>query len=229
VERTQKVYVIIDASRLSARYASISEPDPETKADRPESETPPVTIFDRYITAALVVGMALERHGDMFGVLAFSNRVIRFVSAKSGKNHYGACRDALYTLEPEATSPDFEELFTFIGTRIRQRSLLIFLTCLDDPVIAESFTDHISLVSKRHLVLVNVLKPEIAGPIFSKGEVNSVDDIYERLGGHMIYNRLEESKKMLKRHNAFLHYLENEKMSAQLVSRYLAVKQRQAL
>ena len=73
----------------------------------------------------------------------------------------------LYTLEPQAVTPDFAELFSYIGLKIRQRAMLIFLTNLDDPVLAESFVKNIDLISRRHLVLVSMLKPAGARPLFS--------------------------------------------------------------
>ena len=145
------------------------------------------------------------------------------------KAHYNACRDRLYTLEPQGVSPDFAELFTFIGTRIRRRALLIFLTNLDDPILAEGFVKTIDLISRRHLVLVNVMTPQGARPLFSSPRVNSVDDLYRRLGGHFLWSSLRETEKTLRRRGVGFSLLDNEKMCAQLVSHYLTIKQRQIL
>ena len=97
------------------------------------------TTLERFLTAALVLGLAAEQQGDLFGLLAFTNKVETFVRAKNGKAHYSACRDALYRLQPQIVTPDFEEVCTFIRLRLRRRALLVVLTALDDPVLAESF------------------------------------------------------------------------------------------
>ena len=67
IEKTQEVYVLIDASRLSARDA----------------------VLERYVTAALVVGLVAEQQGDLFGLLTFSDKVQNFVRAKNeiGRAH----------------------------------------------------------------------------------------------------------------------------------------------
>ena len=57
VERTQEIYVIIDASRLSAR----------TMGEE--------TALEREVAGALLTGAAAERAGDLFGLAAFSDRV----------------------------------------------------------------------------------------------------------------------------------------------------------
>jgi uncharacterized protein (DUF58 family) len=218
IERMQEIYLIVDASRLSAR---------PTRSPGSSSVT---TVLDRYITAALMMGIAAEKNGDLFGILSFSDRINSFIRAKNGKAHYNACRDAIYTLEARHVAPDFAELFTFIGTRIRRRALLIFLTGLDDPVLAKSFIKNIGLAARRHLILANMLRPEPARPLFSTEEdVESINDIYRHLGGHMLWVSLQETEKTLKRSGVGFTLLDNEKMCAELLSQYLRVKRRQVL
>ncbi|MDM8524824.1 DUF58 domain-containing protein [Desulfococcaceae bacterium HSG8] len=224
VERTQEIYVIIDGSRLSSR---MSNPASRTRGQEPADSF--TTIFDRFVTASLVMGMTAERQGDMFGVMAFDDRIRGFVRAKSGKAHYHACRDALYMLQSRTVAPDFAELFTFIGTHIRRRALLIFLTNLDDPVLTESFLHHVDFASRRHLVLVNMMRPKKAAPLFSDSHALSADDLYKHLGGHLLWSSLRETEKILKRSGIGFSMLDNEKMAVQLVSQYLSVKQRQVL
>jgi len=242
IERTQEVYVILDASRLSARvatqvprsefrvpgYGTAAAPGLGTRNS--ELGTPKAeTTLERFITAALVLGLAAEQQGDLFGILSFTDRVGAFIRARNGKAHFNACRDALYTLEPETVTPDFDEVATFIRLRLRRRALLIFLTALDDPVLSESFVRNMDLLRRQHLVLVNMMRLPGAEPLFSRPDVNSIDDLYQNLGGHLRWQKLRELEKTLRRRGVGFSLLENEKMSAQLVSQYVSVKQRQAL
>jgi len=226
IERTQMVYVVIDASRLSARRAYSSRPRGQSIEEDSLFYT---TILERYITAALVLGLAAEKQGDLFGILIFDDRVQRFAGAKNGRAHFNVCRDMLYTLQPNSVSPDYSELFTFIGTRIRRRSLLLFLTNLDDPVLAQNFTKNIGIISRRHLVLVNTLRPSGAKPVFSSPGVESVDELYQKLGGHILLQSLRETEKALRRLGADFSLMGNETMCAELISKYLSVKKRQIL
>ena len=84
--------------------------------------------LERFLTAALVLGLAAEQQGDLFGLVAFSDKIESFVRAKNGKAHYSACRDALYTLQPRIVTPDFEELCTFLRLRLRRRGNLFRTT-----------------------------------------------------------------------------------------------------
>lgn len=226
IEQSQQVYLIIDASRLSTRDANCII----DRRSRPrEKEPPDATILDRYITAALIMGLAAEQQGDLFGLLTFGDRIDLFLKAGRGKAHFSACRDSLYTLEPRAAAPDFEELFTFIGGRLRRRSLLVFLTNLDDPVLSENFIHGVDMISRRHLILVNMFRPLNAWPLFSSLDVQSINGVYQHLVGHVLWETLRETDGFLKRRGVGFTLLENEKICNQLVSQYIDVKQRQLL
>jgi uncharacterized protein (DUF58 family) len=227
IERTQQIYVIIDASRLSARSPEANSPPIQGDAQTEVADL--TTMLQRFITSALIMALAAERQGDMFGLLTFDDKVRSFLTAKKGKAHFNTCRDTLYTLQPRSVSPDFAELFTFIGTKIRRRALLVFLTHLDDPVLADSFAQYIDLISRQHVILVNMFKPEAAKPLFSSESVSSVNDIYNDLGGHLLWRRLLETQKILQRRAVGLGMLNNENFCTELVSQYLTLKRRQVL
>jgi uncharacterized protein (DUF58 family) len=215
IEKTQEVYVIVDASRLSARSSN----------ENGEGDS----ILERFVTAALVMGMAAEKQHDLFGLLTFTNRVERFVRAKNGQAHYNTCRNALYELQPQVVTPDFDEVCTFIRLRLRRRALLIFLTALDDPTIAESFVRNIELLRRQHLVLVNMVPPQGVKPLFTNQNVTATDDLYKELGGHLRWEKLRELQKVLQRRGVRFSLLEQERLCADLVAQYLNIKQRQLL
>jgi len=210
VERTQEVYVIIDASRLSGRAAGDE------------------TTLERSIAASLIVGAAAEKRGDLFGLAAFSDSVDAFVRARNGKAHYAACRDAIYQLQPRAVSPDFDEIATFLRLRLRRRALLLFLTSLDDPVLAENFARATKLLARRHLVLAGMLRPVAAHRLF-EGDVESVEDVYRDLAGHISWKRLKELERSLARQGVRLSVIDPGNFSTALIGIYDSVKQRQLL
>jgi len=233
IERTQEMYVILDASRLSTRYVTdvkkIEDWTVPKGVETIDDQVHPETIFERFATAALIVGMAAERQSDRFGLITFSDQPHGFLRARNGKAHFDACRDMLFTMEPQNVTPDFSELFTFIGTHLRKRALLFFLTNLDDPVLAEHFIRNIDMMTRHHLVMVNMINHTGAKPLFSSGPVETADDLYTALGEHLIWDSLRETGKKLRKRKADFSLLENEKLSGHLISQYFNVKQRQLL
>jgi uncharacterized protein (DUF58 family) len=211
VERTQEVYVIIDASRLSGRPAGDE------------------TVLERSIAAGLIVGAAAEKRGDLFGLAAFSDQVNAFVRARNGKAHYAGCRDAIYQLQPQPVSPDFDEIATFLRLRLRRRALLLFLTSLDDPVLAENFARATKLLARRHLVLAGMIRPASSKRLFENQDVDSAEDVYRDLAGHVSWKRLKELERSLARNGVRLSVIDPANFSSALIGIYDAVKQRQLL
>ena len=211
VERTREIYVALDSSRLSARDSG-NEP-----------------ALDRFIRAALVLGLAVEQQGDLFGVMTFSDRIRRFIRAGRGRTHYNVCRDALYSVESEIATPDFDELCSFSRLTLRKRSLLLVLTDLSDPVLAETFRRSVELICRQHLVMVLMIKPPGLEPLFSAPNAETADQVYRNLAGHLMWQDLREVGRELGRPGVQFSLAENEDLSARLVSRYMSVKTRQML
>lgn len=211
VEKTQEIYVVIDSSRLSARQAGGE------------------AVLEKFLTSALVLGLVAERQGDLFGVIAFDDKVRKFVRASGGKAHFNACREVLYSVEPSMVSPDFDELAAFIKLKIRRRALLLILTDLSDPVLADNFINRVDLFCRQHLVMVSMIKQPGAESVFSSGDAECKDDLYMKLGGHMFWHKLREIEKTLLHRGIKLMMVENEKLSAEMVAQYMNVKTRQLL
>lgn len=213
VERTQEVIIVLDASRLGMVRGADGN-----------------TAFERFISTALILALATRQQGDNFGLVVFSDRVLRFLPPRSGKNHFQVCRDMLYALEPKAVAPDFHEIATTIRLRLRKRALLVFLTSLADPATAEAFTKSVPPLCRQHLLVVNMIRPPSADPLFSDGTpVASTDEIYNKLGGHLLWHELEELKKQLQRQAVTLSLFDHERLAADVVSQYLELKARQLL
>jgi uncharacterized protein (DUF58 family) len=218
LERTQEVYLVIDSSRLSGRPA-----DDTSEAGAPAS------ILERFVTTSLVMALATEQHGDLFGLVTFSDRIHTFIRARAGKAHYGACRDALLTLESSLVTPDFDEVAAGLRSRLRRRALLVFLTELDDPVIAENFTRAVSLLSRQHLILVSMIRPAAARPLFSSADAGTIDEIYERLGAHIGWEALATLGVSLRQRGVRFSTLDARRFSLDTASLYREVKQRQLI
>ena len=227
VEQAQEIYVVLDASRLSTRSADFVM----NRRRRPRQAEPELltTIFERYITAALVMAVVADQVADRFGLLIFGDRPDCFIKAGRGRAHYNACRDALYNRMPQAVSPDFDELFSFVGSHLRKRALLVFLTSLDDPMLAESFIRTMQAATRRHVLVVNMFRPPGAHPLFSSRAIRGEQGIYQHLVGHLLWSSLYETRRRLRQQGVGFSLLDKDALCSQLVNQYMEIKQRQIL
>jgi uncharacterized protein (DUF58 family) len=217
IERSQDVYCIIDSSRLSARVTGAGVNGVHD------------TLLDTYLSASLLLAAIARRQGDLFGVMTFSDQPLTFIRAKAGISHFAACREALSAVQPSLVTPNFEEMAAFLAMRLRRRSLLLFLTSIDEPVLAESFTRAVPILSRRHLVQVHAVKPAAACPLFSDDGTDSYEELYERLGGHLVWHGLRQTQETLRLRGIELSMSDRERFCATLVTRYQNVKRRQIL
>jgi uncharacterized protein (DUF58 family) len=207
VERTQDVFAVIDSSRLGARGKAL----------------------EQYVSASLMLALAAENNDDNFGLISFSDRVNHFVAPSRGKLHFARCRDVIFDLKPSSVSPDFAELFSFIQLRVRRRSLLLFLTDLADPMLAESFLRDVHLLSRRHVVLVNRLSDQEMRPLFSGPLPENQDEISTRLAGHLQWATLKDLERNLGRLGVGMSLLTPGSVGLDLVRQYNDVKRRQVI
>ncbi len=216
IEKTQEIYLLLDASRLSGRLVQAADGSPEP-------------FIEQSIRTAMILGSVASAQGDLFGVAAFGNSIRGFVRAKGGKQHLGHCMDMLYTLEPGEDNPSYTELSTFLAARLRRRALLIFIAPLDEPALAEEFISAVAILARRHLVCVAMPVPKAASPLFSDETAASSDDVYSRLAGHLVWQQLLELQQSLRLKGIRLFLVKNTSLTADLISHYLDVKRRQQL
>ena len=209
-EHTQKVLVVIDAGRLSARQ----------RAKGP--------VLDSYINAALFLGQVARKNGDHFGVLTFSDRVSSYIRPGSGKAHINACRELLCQQEQTSHSPAFDELFSFLRLHLSKRTLVLILTDLDDPLLSEKFLSYVDVAIKRHLVHVCMPLPEVSRTLFEK-PVASVNEVYQSITGDLMGRDIEVLRRELASKGVTLNLVDPENCAVALVNQYLEVKQRQLL
>jgi uncharacterized protein (DUF58 family) len=248
VEKSQEVYLAIDSSRLSSRpiSSSSSSTDPTVShvPNRPsdqyfsfeasakeKSPFMPVssTILERAIAAALLAGATAERQGDLFGLITFSDKVDQMARARTGALHFNHCRDLLVNLQPKLVSPDFEDIAATLLNRLTKRSLLIFLTSLDDSVTGENFLLATRFLARRHLVMAFMVLPPGTQPLFSLPGVEHADQIYDHIAGHLRWAKLQELRKQLLQAGVRFHLAPAQTFTLTVVSEYLATKRRQLL
>ncbi|WP_446009396.1 DUF58 domain-containing protein [Candidatus Electrothrix sp.] len=210
VERIQEVYAVVDAARLSGQPGAEQE-------QRLES----------FIRTALVIGMAARQQGDLFGLLTFHHQIGSFMRAKGGAGHFNLCRDQLSLLEMQRVSPDFRELAIFIRNKLKKRALLIFMTSLDDPVLAEELLTSIELICRQHLVVI--MTPNTTQPLFADEQVSTVDDIRRNLVGHFQDQDMRTLERAFHRLGVTMLRSEAPALAGLAVQQYLSVKSRQLL
>ena len=221
IERTQDVYIVVDASRRSLRNL--------TEIEAPGQ--PPTTQMDRFVRAAMALSLTALQQGDRPGLAVFGPSLRHFLRAAGGQPQYAALRDILFDLHARSSPPDFADVFADLGNRLRHRSLLLFLTDLDDPVLADQFCEEIKPFARRHVVLVGQLQSPGISPVFASRQPQPASDseTYARLAGHLLWHSTRQTGNRLRSQGIHWVSSPSESLVADMVTSYLNIKRRQLL
>jgi hypothetical protein len=109
--------------------------------------------------------------------------------------------------------------------------LILFLTELDDPVLAENFAAAVRVLTGQHLVMAGMLRPPGVAQLFTDGGgvVETDEQLYAKLGGHLAWRALREFEMTMRRKGVRLTLFSPETVATQVVGLYQEVKQRQLL
>ncbi|HEX4810274.1 MAG TPA: DUF58 domain-containing protein [Bryobacteraceae bacterium] len=215
VERTQDIYAVIDYSRLSGRSVV-------------NSENQSVTVLDEYIRSALMLYYAVREAGDRFGLATFANHIDYFIKSSGAASFDLAFRRALYPLRPRLAAPGYDEICAAFRQRVKRRALIVFFTSLAEPQLAEAFLNASRLLARQHLIVVASPADAFVQPLFSSS-VESSDEIYQHLGGHLLWKKLAQVRLQLSTVGIRMHNVTPSRLGLTAATEYLDIKERQLL
>ena len=213
IESNQDIYVALDISRLSGRLC-------------PEKEQ---QLLEYFIQSTLMLSIMAESQNDAFGLITFHQKVDQFIKAKAGKQSSLVCKEALYNVSAQNSSSDFNELAQYIRLNIRKRSLIIILACLDDPILCDQLSKSMQLLAGQHVIYVNGISPNACQPGFQNEDLQSSDEIYSDLAGHLNWNENDKIYKALSPFGVHAQTVHAPTLATKILDQYINVKQRQLI
>ncbi len=149
VERDRDVISVIDCGRLMG--ARIEER----------------TLLDAALDVLSVIALAADEFGDRFGAIAFDDTVRRTLAPRH-RGGAGAI-EALFDLEGRAVDSDYEAAFARVG-RARRAFVLVHTDLVDDAA-ARSLIAGVSVLARRHAVIVASVADPALQSLASHGDL----------------------------------------------------------
>jgi uncharacterized protein (DUF58 family) len=212
VERSQTIYVLVDAGRSMTQLAG---------------EFPR---FEYALSSALVLADVAVRAGDRVGALVFDDRLRVLVPAQRGAGALQALRTALVPVQPTLVEPDYSAAFRALALRQRKRALIVLLTDVIDGRTARALLAHLSRGGSHHLAVVVALRNEA---VLAAAALPSTGMTAERIYASGAAEELlaERATALQRMRDAGIVVLDvaPDAMAAAIVSQYLELKARDAL
>jgi uncharacterized protein (DUF58 family) len=187
-----------------------------------------LTSFDHALNAALMMAQVALRHGDRVGFLAFDHQIRAWLPPRGGTRSGGRLIRATYDLFPSLAEPDYAMAFRHLSKRVRRRSLVVLLTAVVDEPNAALSSALVRGLAGRHLPLcVWVRDGELTA--LAEGPAEKRSDAYVRAAAAEIVGWREKALANVRRSGALVVDSPPERLTPQLLSRYLEIKARRML
>jgi uncharacterized protein (DUF58 family) len=227
VERSQQVWMVIDAGRLSRTAFELKrgnrEAFAETAAERDESHLLTVTQLDQAATAATMLAQVIQSSGDKFGMMAYGRDVQQLLPPGAGAAHLRLMIDLLSQTKSEAAEADHLQAIARLKTAQRRRGLIVWITELVDSVGKPELVIAASELVRRHLVVLVLLKhPELEA--LAASTPNNADEMFHAAAAQEMLERRRETVAQLERQGVLIVETTAAEVGIQAVSKYLEVK-----
>ncbi len=209
-EKSQQVYCMIDKGRVM------------------KMPFEGLTLLDYAVHATLILsGVALSRQ-DKAGLIIFAEKGAEFIPANRRAIQMNSILNALYKLETRFLESDYAFLHTLIKTRISQRSLLILFTNFESLNSLGRQLPYFRSISKKHLLLVvffeNTSLRALAG-----GDASHIEGLYEKVIAEKFILEKKLIVKELHRYGIHALLTAPEKLTVDVVNKYLQIKARREI
>lgn len=185
-----------------------------------------MTLLDYSINASLaLLNIALLKQ-DKAGVITFSNKINDIVAADRKNNQLHTILEVLYKQQTEFKESDYEAVWVALHKRITQRSLILFFTNFETYSSLERQLPFLKKIAQHHLVCVvffeNTLLKEI-----HESNPDDIEGIYIKTIADQFAFEKRQIVKVLRQHGILSILSTPEKLSLDVINKYLEMKARQ--
>ena len=227
VERSQQVWVVLDAGRLSRTAFELrrggTEYFAETATEREAAHVLTVTQLDQAATAATMLAQVINGSGDKFGMMAYGRNIQQLLPSGAGPSHLRVLIDLLSQTKSEAAEADALQAVARLKTLQRKRGLMVWITELVDSAGRPELVTATAELVRRHLVVLVLLKhPELDS--LAASTPRSKDEMFHAAAAQEMLERRRETILQLERQGVLIVETTAAEIGVNAVSKYLEVK-----
>lgn len=187
-----------------------------------------VARLDHAINSALALTWAGLRSGDRVGLFAFDSNVRCWAEPRGGLASFPRVQGLCGSLTEAESETNFSLGLSQLTGKLRRRSLVVLLTEFTDSITAELMLQNVERLTKKHLVLFVALRDAgLDGLVDARP--SEIDDLHRAVTAHELQRDRQLVLKRLQRAGALLVDAAPEKLSVELLNRYLEIKRREMI
>ena len=239
VERSQCVFVVVDAGRLMLAQTRSQESEvrsqepgvgsrnpPAHLPTRPSAHQParpPLMKLDYAVNAALSLAHVALHSGDTPGLLTYGRKLQSYLPCARGAEHLRHFLELLALVSGEPVEADHALAADSLLARQRRRSLVVWLTDLAETAATPEVIEAASRLLSRHLVLFAVVgEPELRALVARRPE--SPAQMYQYVAAQQVIQRRELLLRRMREQGALAMEFLPGRLSSEIVNHYLEIK-----
>ncbi len=209
-EKSQQVYCLIDKSRsMKMPFAGL-------------------TLLDYAINATLVLTNVALQKQDKAGLITFAQKVDTFVHAERKPAQMEAVLEALYKQQTKFPDPDYESLYAYIRSRIKQRSLLVLFANFESLYSLQRQMPYLRKIAHYHLLMVVFFENTEINSLLQKDAINTEEIYIQTIAEKFAFDKRQMVKE-LNQQGILAVLTAPEKLTVNAMNKYLEVKAKQMI
>lgn len=209
-EKSQQVYCLIDKSRSMKMPFS------------------GMTLLDYAINAALVLTNVALQKQDKAGLITFAQKVDTFIHAEKKAAQMETVMEALYKQQTKFLDPDYETLYAYIRSRVKQRSLLVLFANFESLYSLQRQMPYLRQIAHYHLLMVVFFENTEITSLLQKDAANTEDIYIQTIAEKFAFDKRQMVKE-LNLQGVLAVLTPPEKLTINAINKYLEVKARQMI
>jgi len=212
-ERSQAVWIVLDAGRLSREQ--IARGDVDLRLSK----------LDYAVDAALALAQVAMHSGDRVGLVAYGREIQQNRNAGRGAAHLQAIVASLALVRSEPYEADHGRAAHLLLAEQHRRSLIVWITDLAETTGTPDVVEYALQMTRRHLVLFAAVgQPDLSERIANRPE--DEEAMFRYIAAIEIVQRRELSLRRLRQRGVLAMELMPGALATTLVNRYLDIKDR---
>ena len=212
IERSQAVWIVLDAGRLLR--AKVAEPGRIA-----------ISKLDYAANAALSLAQIAMHCGDRVGLLAYGRNIQQNLNAARGPHQMRAIVEALAHIRGEAGEADHGRAVHTLLSEQKRRSLIVWITDFAETATTPEVLEFAMHMANRHLIVFAAMgQPDLNALAAATPE--TTEDMYRHVAALEIADRRSALLGALRQRGVLVLELMPGMLASSLVNQYMDVKER---
>jgi uncharacterized protein (DUF58 family) len=228
-ERSQQVWIVLDAGRLSGTIFELRRAAGAAASfrDAASDETYRLSLsqLDQACSAGIALAQAVMHAGDKAGLMVYGRGIQHQLLPATGPGALRMMIDALSTARNEGSEADHLRAAARLGQLQRRRGLVLWITEMADSARRPEVADAAVELARRHLVLLVVLGHEEIRSTAARSPRNAAQ-MFESAAAQEVLERRRQTLAGLRSKGVLVVETTPGALSTDAINEYLEVKAR---